>query len=193
MIGTIILAHALPLWQAVSPELQQAIQEQVQDELRRGRFRGGFGPGGSGLEPLIPIALFAMIALIIFVIARRRQAEIQARAEFQKQILDKFTSGKEFADFLGTEGSQRFMAALAAPAIGARHRVLGTMRCGIVVALLGFGFLLLIGIRHGFIVPAVLLLALGAGLLISAAASYHFSKKWGGGGPAAPGQPLSST
>jgi len=67
------------------------------------------------------------------------------------------------------------------------------MRGGIVVTVLGFGFLFLTGIRHNFIVPGVLLLALGAGLLISAAASYHFSKKWSGNGPATPGQPLSST
>lgn len=192
MIGAMISANAMMLLQAVSPELQQAIQEEVQDELRRGRFR--FRPGGGGgPEVLVPIAFFALVALIVFVIARRRQAEIQARAEFQKQILDKFGSGKEFADFLGTEGSQRFLAALSSPATGARYRILRTMRGGITVAVLGIGFLLLTGLRHGFVVPGVLLLALGVGLLVSAAASYHFSKKWSGGGPATPGQPLSQS
>jgi hypothetical protein len=192
MIGAIISANTMMLLQAVSPELQQAIQEEVQDELRRGRFRFGARGGGEGLEVLIPIAFFAMIALIVFVIARRRQAEIRARAEFQKQILDKFGSGKEFADFLGTDASQRFLAALSSPPMGARYRTLRTMRCGITVAVLGIGFLLLTGLRHGFVVPGVLLLALGAGLLISAAASYHFSKKWSGG-PGTPSQPLSQS
>lgn len=193
MIGAMIFANAMMLLQAVSPDLQQAIQEEVQDELRRGRFRFGARGGGEGLEVLIPIAFFAMIALIVFVIARRRQAEIRARAEFQKQILDKFSSGKEFADFVGTEGSQRFLAALSASPMGARYRILRTMRGGIIVTVLGIGFLLLTALRHGFVVPGVLLLALGVGLLISAAASYHFSKKWSGGGPATPGQPLSQS
>src|SRR5215469_302771 len=112
MIGTMILARALPLWQAVSPDLQQAIQQEVQEELQRGRFRRGFGPGADVLGLLVPIAFFAMIVLLIFVLGRRRAEEIRARAEFQKQILDKFVSGKEFAEFLGTEGSQRFLAAL---------------------------------------------------------------------------------
>lgn len=192
MIGAIISANAMMLLQAVSPDLQQAIQEEVQDELRRGRFRFGARAGGEGLEVLIPIAFFAMIALIVFVIARRRQAEIRARAEFQKQILDKFGSGKEFAEFLGTEASQRFFAALSSPMMGPRYRILRTMRGGIIVTVLGIGFLLLTGLRHGFVVPGVLLLALGAGLLISAAASYHFSKKWSGG-PGTPGQPLSQS
>jgi hypothetical protein len=194
MIGAMISTNAMMLLQAVSPDLQQAIQQEVQEELRRGRFRfGARAGGGEGLEVLIPIAFFAMIALIVFVIARRRQAEIRARAEFQKQILDKFGSGKEFADFLGTEASQRFFATLSASSMGPRYRILGTMRCGITVAVLGIGFLLLTGLRHGFVVPGVLLLALGAGLLISAATSYHFSKKWSGGGPATPGQPLSQS
>jgi len=192
MIGAMIFAHAMPLLQAVSPELQQAIQEEVQEELRRGRIR--FAPrGGEGLEILIPIAFFAMIVLVVFVVARRRQAELRARAEFQKQILDKFSSGKEFAEFVSSEGSQRFLATLSAQTMAPRHRVLRGMRGGIVLAVLGLGFLLLAGLRHGFVVPGVLCLALGAGLLISAAASYHFSKKWSGGGPAAPGQPLSQS
>jgi len=192
MIGAMILAKAMPLWQAVSPDLQQAIQDEVQQELRRGRFRfggGGFnGPGVVGA--FVPIALFAMIALIVFVVARRRQAELRARAEFQKQILDKFGSGKEFAEFLGNEGSQRFLETLSSHSFGPRDRIMRGMRSGITVAVLGIGFLLLTPVRHGFVVPGVITLSLGAGLLISAAASYHFSKKWAGGSPATPGQPL---
>jgi hypothetical protein len=193
MIGAFISANAMALLQGVSPDLQQAIQEEVQAELRRGRFRFGPRAGGEGLEVLIPIAFFAMIALIVFVIARRRQAELRARVEFQKQVLDKFSSGKEFADFLGTEGSQRFLESLSSRSFGTRERNLRGMRGGITLAVLGIGFLLLTPLRHGFVVPGVIFVALGAGLLISAAASYHFAKKWSGGGPAAPGQPLSQS
>jgi hypothetical protein len=192
MIGTMILAKAIPLWQAVSPDLQQAIQEQLQQELGRGRFRYAGPPwNGPGIVgAFVPIAFFAMVVLIIFVIARRRQAELRARAEFQKQILDKFSSGKEFADFLGTEASQRFLTALSSPALGSHYRALGMMRGGITIAVFGIGFLLLTALRRGFVVPGVLLVALGAGLLIAATASYHFSKKWSGNGSATPGQPL---
>jgi hypothetical protein len=194
MIGAMIMAKAMPLLQAVSPDLQQAIQQEVQDEMRQGRFRfGGPPPWASPvatLSMLVPIAFFAMIVLIIFVIARRRQAELRARTEFQKQILDKFGSGKEFAEFLGTEGSQRFLQSLSGHSFGAGERILRGMRGGITTAVLGIGFLLLTALRRGFVVPGVLLLALGAGLLISAAVSYHFSRKWTGG-QATPGDPLS--
>ena len=194
MIGAMIMAKTMPLLQAVSPDLQQAIQQEVQDEIRQGRFRfGGSPPWASPvatLSMLVPIAFFAMIVLIIFVIARRRQAELRARTEFQKQILDKFGSGKEFAEFLGTEGSQRFLQSLSGHSFGAGERILRGMRGGITTAVLGIGFLLLTALRRGFVVPGVLLLALGAGLLISAAVSYHFSKKWTGG-QATPADPLS--
>lgn len=192
MIGAVVTANALALWQSVSPDVQQAIQEEVQQQFRRGPFRFGPRAGGSeGLEVLIPLAFFALIALIVFVVARRRQAELRARAEFQKQVLDKFSSGKEFAEFLGSEGSQRFLDSLSSHAHGSGDRILRGMRSGITLAVLGIGFLLLTPLRHGFVVPGVIIFALGAGLLISAAASYHFSKKWSGGGPAAPGRPLS--
>src|SRR5438105_2055383 len=100
---------------------------------------------------------------------------------------------EEFAEFLGAQGSERFLAALSAQTPGPRYRVLRGMRGGIILAVVGIGFLVLTGLRHGFVVPGVLFLALGAGLLMSAAASYHFSKKWGDGGPATPGQPLSQS
>jgi uncharacterized membrane protein YedE/YeeE len=192
MIGAMILAHALPVLQDVTPELQQAIQDEVRREVGRGRFRFGGGPAET-LQVFIPIAFFAMIVLIVFVIARRRQAELRARAEFQKQILDKFSSGKEFAEFLGTEGSQRFLETLssASHSFSSHERTFRGMRGGITLAVLGLGFLLLTALRRGFVVPGVLFLALGAGLLISAAVSYHFSRKWGSGGPGTPGRPLS--
>ena len=193
MIGATILAKAMPLWQAVSPDLKHAIQEEVQQELRSGRLRVGGGSVGEGLVgAFVPIAFFAMIVLIIFVIVQHRQAELRARAEFQKQVLDKFSSGREFAEFLGTEGSQRFLQSLSASSSGAHERILRTMRGGITLAVLGIGFLLLSATRHVFLVPGVLILALGVGLLISAAASYQLLKKWSSAGSGTPGRELVS-
>ena len=195
MIAAMILTKAMPLlMQTSESELDRQIGEQIRQQIAQGRFpRGGPPPwaGGAGvIGAFVPIALFAMVVLIVFVVARRRQAELRARTEFQKQILDKFSSGKEFADFLGTEGSQRFLQSLSAHSLGSHERILRGMRGGITIALLGIGFLLLTALRRGFVVPGVLFLALGAGLLIAAAVSCHLSKKWSGGGPATPGQPL---
>jgi hypothetical protein len=188
MMGAAIFVHAMALLQGVSPDVQQAIQNEVQQELRGGRFRAG-PPIDAGI--IIPIALFAMVVLLAWLAIQRKRAEMQARAEFQKQILDKFGSGKELAEFLGSEGSQRFLENLSARSYGGRDRVLGGMRAGIVLAALGLGFVLLATSKHqrDLLVPGVLLLAVGAGLLIAAATSHRLLKKWEGGAQGA-GQPL---
>jgi len=193
MTGFMIFTNALGILQSVSPDLQQAIRDEVQQQLRQGRFGGGPAPWNSGpaiLGELIPFAFFAMTVLVAWLALRYRQTQLRARAEFQKQILDKFGSGKEFADFLGTEGSRSFLESLSMQSYGSRSSILRFMRGGVTLAVLGAGFLMLAMLRRGAIVPGVLLLALGAGLLISAALTHYFSKKWTSEEPQGPGQPM---
>jgi len=193
MIAVTIFANALAILQSVSPDVQQAIRDQVQQQLRQGRFGGGPAPWNSGpaiLGEFIPFALFAMIVLLVWLAVRYRQTQLRAQAEFQKQILDKFGSGKEFADFLGTEGSRSFLESLSMQSYGSKGSILRFMRGGVTLTVLGAGFLLLAGIRRNFVVPGVILLAIGVGLLISAALTHYFAKRWASEGPRAPGQPM---
>jgi hypothetical protein len=96
--------------------------------------------------------------------------------QFQKQVLDKFASGPEFAEFLGSAASQRFLDELGSR--GPKEQILSSMRTGVVLAVLGIGLLGLSLARRGFLVPGVLALALGAGFLIATAISYRLSKQW---------------
>jgi hypothetical protein len=195
MIGATIFVSALAILQSVSPDVQQAIRDEVQQQLREGRFQFGGGPapwnsGPAILGELIPFALFAMIVLVVWLAVRYRQTQLRARAEFQKQVLDKFGSGKEFAEFLGTDGSRRFLESLSTQSYSSRNSIFRFMWGGITLSLLGAGFLLLAMLRRGAIVPGVLLLALGIGLLISAALTHYFAKRWSSEGPQGPGQPM---
>jgi hypothetical protein len=52
------------------------------------------------------------------------------------------------------------------------------MQNGIVLAMLGLGMLGLSLAKRGFLVPAVLALALGVGFLISTAVASRLSRKW---------------
>jgi hypothetical protein len=138
-------------------------------------------PGGEAqgfLALLVPFAFFATIVAIFWLFIRQRQARIQARIQFQKQLLDKFSSGREFAEFLGSEGSQQFLQEFWSQSRGPREPILSALRNGIVLAVLGLGMLGLSLTRRGFLVPAVLVLALGVGFLISMAISYRLSKQW---------------
>lgn len=128
------------------------------------------------LALLVPFAFFATILLIIWLFLLHRRSRIQARMDFQKHLLDKFASGREFADFLGSDASQRFLDDIGSR--GPKEQILSSMRNGVVLAVLGLGLLALALAKKGFLIPGVIVLALGAGFLIATAVSYRLSKQW---------------
>jgi len=174
LIGTRIVPLLLQAAQsnpdALTPDqLTQIILEASKQHVNAA---GGF------VAVLVPFAFFATIIAILWLLIRQKQARIQARTEFHKQVLDKFQSGREFAEFMESKGSQRFLEELWSQSLGPKDRILTAMRNGIVLAALGLGMLGLSVTRRGFVIPAVLALALGVGFLISTAISYRLSKQW---------------
>jgi hypothetical protein len=121
---------------------------------------------------LVPLGLFAMIFGIIWLRWRQQQALYQTRAEFHKQLLDKFASGRDFAEFLESKGSQRFLEELWSQGAQPKEK---TLRNGIVVAMLGLSMLALTWVEKDFVIPGVMLVAVGAGFLIAFAISRRFS------------------
>lgn len=139
-------------------------------------------PGGPAtFGAFIPIAFFAMIVLIVWLGTRRMQAQIQAQSELRKQLLDKFATAQELTTFLESGAGKQFLGEM-------RWRGAGPVRFlpgGVITTMLGFAFLALTLMRKNFIVPAVILLAIGAGLLLSAAITHKLASKINGqsGGP----------
>ena len=129
-------------------------------------------------EILVPLAFFAMIVLIVWLLVRKSQAQTRARMEFHTQLLGKFTSGSEFAAFLGSKGGQRLLEGLWWQQVNAKERILKAMGAGVVLTVLGLGALGLSWRTGGFVYPGVLSLALGVGFLISTGIAYRLSKKW---------------
>jgi uncharacterized membrane protein len=131
---------------------------------------------------LVPISLFAMVAVIVWLAVRHKQARLRAQAEVQKHLLDKFGSGQEFAAFLETKGGQKFLDELSSPRPSVRERMVKSLSAGVILSALGVGCLalaLFVRGQHGLIFPAVIVLALGAGFLIVAFISHRLSKQWG--------------
>jgi hypothetical protein len=145
--------------------------------------RGGATAGGvTGiLALLVPFALFAMVFGILWLAFRRKQEQMQAQAVFHKQLLDKFSSGKEFSEFLESQGGRQFLKTLWSQGQSGVDRVLRPMRAGIVMTVVGLALLALSWSRGqaGIRFPGVLVLALGIGFLMSAAVSHRLSRRWG--------------
>ena len=146
------------------------------------------------LAILIPFGAFAMIVLVVWLNNRQKQAKVQARAELNKHFLDKFTSGQDLTEFLGKEGSQRFLDEMwSEKRHSTKERILGTIKAGVIVTAVGIGMLLItiLNPEEDFLIPALIVSSVGIGLLVAAWVSYRFSKAWGltkDDEPKAPGQ-----
>jgi hypothetical protein len=183
MMLAMIVAKLPMLLQAAAPNPEAMTPEQFRQQIALEAVRHGRPDGAVAI--LVPLGLFAMILLIVWFGTRRRQAEIQARAEVQKHLIDKFGSGPELAAFLGNKENQRFLESLWSQGVVSKNRVLSGLQNGVVLTMLGLGLLGLSFVRHGLLVPGVIVLALGAGFLISAMIAHRLSKKLGSdnGGP----------
>ena len=87
------------------------------EALKHGEHVGGVQ------NVLVPLAFFATVILMFWIVMRKRQAATKAREEFNKQLLDKFSSGREFGDFLESKGGQEFLAGLQTQVQGRRTSI----------------------------------------------------------------------
>lgn len=135
---------------------------------------------------LIPITIslgaFAMIGWLAWVKAQRRQAELRSQAERYSRVMEKFGSASEFTAFLQTEEGRRFLQASEASKKPPYGRFLNALQVGLVLLFLGGAFFILkwqvFVERREISFPGIILVAIGAGLLLSAAISYALAKRW---------------
>lgn len=138
------------------------------------------------------MAMFTAVGWVVWVLVNgiKTRHTVRAMTEFHNRLLDKMGSAKDFAEFLQSEGGNRFLQSVTLKKVNPNQRILGAIQTGLVFAFLGLG-LLFLGWEfdfdeHGFTVLGTLALALGGGFLVSSLISYRLSKAWGllnGGGP----------
>ena len=143
-------------------------------------------------DVLVPLAAFAMVVSIIYVIVDsfRRRQQLRMVAEFHSKLLDRVGSAVEFGEFLNTDGGARFLDSLSIErATGGAHvRILRAVQAGLVSLVLGlglFGYVTSVGnglasdTAEGLSLFATIVLSIGIGLLLAAAVSYRLSKRLG--------------
>lgn len=149
--------------------------------------RGYVGPFDADL-----LVIFAFVATLVYLRMRVRQRKAQAQADLQKQLIDKFSSGRELSDFLATPGGQKFIQDLGSQSEGSRSHILRSLRSGIVLTVVGASLIAVhllrpSGAPEGFV--GVILLAIGVGLLISTGVSHRLTKQWSQNPTPGPGSP----
>jgi len=137
------------------------------------------------LGPLGAMGFFVWIIWMVSVTWRRTKV-VKAQTQVRGQILEKINSGGEMLEFMKTEAGQKLLEPLPVepvePATPRGYaRILKAVQAGIILTVLGAGFLAVsnrIG-EQDVEVIGVVVLALGLGFLLAGAASYMLSKNWG--------------
>ena len=120
-------------------------------------------------------AFFGYVLYLITVTIRRKQ-----RNAMQRHVLDKFASAKDFADFVQSPAGQKYVMSFADTATSAQSAILNSVRTGVVLLFTGlgaqftnFGSPSQLPLRIG-----IVLAMLGIGFLISAAISFWLARKF---------------
>jgi hypothetical protein len=186
----------------------QALQRAVWPELAPQPYQPYAGESAMhqfsrDLPPILGFACFlgALIWLIRVLLENRRWSRIfKLQSEVHGKLIDKFGTNQELALYMETEAGKRFLEAAPIP-VGfepeqrmpnAVARVLGPLQIGIVLVLLGAGFLLLRRASPEMDVPMLVLgiiaMMPGVGFIISAGVTWVLAARLGlmPEGPATP-------
>jgi hypothetical protein len=136
--------------------------------------------------------LGALLWLIHVLLENRRWGRIfKLQTEVHGKLIDRFGTSQELLTYMGTEAGKRFLEAAPIP-VDLEHgqrmpnavaRVLTPLQIGIVLTLLGTGFLFLrhslSGIEAPFLVLGVTALMTGVGFIISAGITWVMAERLG--------------
>jgi uncharacterized membrane protein len=132
---------------------------------------------------VVPLGFFAMVCFVVYVVVEWRRRREQQRVELHGKLLDRIGSAREFGEFLSTEAGERFLAGLSPER--PHERIISAARGGVVFAVLGVTLLIaayagaLGDEREDLLIVGIILVGLGAGLLLAAAASYMIARRLG--------------
>ncbi len=172
----------------------EAIERAVWPDVYRAHPHTGFDELMGNLPPVIALVCFLLAAawtLRLFVENRRWSRIFTLQNEVHGRLIDKFSSSQELAAYMETEAGKRFLEAAPIPVnLGSEQRVpnavarvLTPIQIGVVLVLLGIGFL---SLRHAspdmelpMRVLGTVILMPGIGFIISAGITWLLATRLG--------------
>ena len=135
------------------------------------------------LTIVVPLTVAALLlAWVAWLVGRRGQERLRGKLDLQRRMLEKFGTASEFVAFAESESGRRFLETLSTEHAVHAQSILGSIRKGAVLTLLGIG-LMAVPVLDSEFEPAavfgVIALAAGIGFLVSGWASYRLSRSWG--------------
>lgn len=134
------------------------------------------------LIPVIGIlASSAMVVWIVALVTKSRQKRVEAQAQMQTKLIERFGSAPELVQFLHSPAGQEFVSGVnSAPTVFARERIVSGFTRAIIMTALGAGFVFLAAFEDesGWIVPAAIVFSLGIGYLIATFVTSRLAAKF---------------
>ena len=147
-----------------------------------------------GLTIMLGLATagFALLWVIKTLVDYRRWYRTsKVQTEVHTKLLDRFTSNEDLMAYMQTPSGRRFLESAPIPIEGPTRsvgaplsRILWSLQAGVVLAVAGLGILFVSGrvveeVAQAVFALGVLVLALGTGFVVSAAASFLLSRRLG--------------
>jgi len=131
---------------------------------------------------ILILGQFVFLGFIIWVVARAREARMRQRSEERSRLLERFSSSQELTDFLNSEAGAKMLG--KGEAAHPARSLTAAVFAGVISLFTGSAFLLLVA-GHGdpsggnLVVPGLLFVMAGIGILISAAISAWLFRRSG--------------
>lgn len=136
--------------------------------------------------------MFVASAFVIWTIvdAVRRYRVAKFQSDLQEQLINKFASGTDLADYLRSESGNHYLKSLTLDVSSPVGRIVGAVQAGVVLLFVGASLLYLANKWPGLVPMSIetgtallilgtLTLALGVGFVVAAAVSFLLSKSLG--------------
>lgn len=172
----------------------EALEHEVWPEVYRMQpARTGFDEFLNNMPPVFALVAFLIATgwIVRLVMENRRWGRtFKLQSEVHGRIIDKFATTQELAGYMETEAGKRFLEAAPIPLNAAQDpmpnavaRVLTPLQIGVVMVLLGIGFLLLRNVRAeyhtGMLVLGVVTLMPGIGFILSSGLTWVLAGRLG--------------
>ncbi|MGA2251991.1 hypothetical protein [Terracidiphilus sp.] len=172
----------------------EALERAVWPEVYRMQApRSGFDNFLSDLPPVLAMIAFVIAAgwiVRLFIENRRWSRTFQLQSEVHGRIIDRFATTQELSGYMETEAGRKFLEAAPIPLHAAQDpmpnavaRVLTPLQIGVVMILLGIGFLLLRNVRADYHTPMLVLgvvtLMPGIGFILSSGLTWALAGRLG--------------
>ncbi len=125
--------------------------------------------------------MFAFYGWVAWIVLEWRK--LTRKTQLHKALIERFSSSGDLQAFLVSEGGDRLFRSLSLGVLAPKEKILASFTRGIIVTLLGISSLVVSFVQPEYVLlflsVGIIVIALGAGLIVSGVLALGIGRKWG--------------